>query len=67
MNTIIIGGKMFEIQSEPERIQLHIRSKEKALEDLVQYVLRNSLALYKKGLLPFALYNYKITSIKKDI
>ena len=67
MNTIIIGGKMFEIQSEPERTQLHIRSKEKALEDLVQYVLRNSLALYKKGLLPFALYNYKITSIKKDI
>ncbi|MEM0257283.1 MAG: hypothetical protein QXV58_15270 [Saccharolobus sp.] len=65
MNTIIIGGKMFEIQS--EKIQLHIRSKEKALEDLVHYVLRNSPTLYKKGILPFALYNYKITRIKKDI
>ncbi|WDS52839.1 hypothetical protein [Sulfolobus tengchongensis spindle-shaped virus 4] len=58
---------MFEIQSEPEKTQLHLKVKEKTLEDLVHYVLRNSLALYKKGLLPFALYNYKIASIKKDI
>ncbi|MEM3873240.1 MAG: hypothetical protein QXE05_11835, partial [Nitrososphaeria archaeon] len=65
MNTIIIGEKMFEIQS--ERIQLHIKSKEKTLEDLVYYTLRNSVTLYKKGILPFALYNYKITRIKKDI
>ncbi|MEM3301726.1 MAG: hypothetical protein QXX23_07230 [Thermoplasmata archaeon] len=67
MNTIIIGGKMFEIQSESERTQLHLKAKEKTLEDLVHYVLRNSPTLYKKGLLPFALYNYKIASIKKDI
>ncbi|MEM0252818.1 MAG: hypothetical protein QW430_12215 [Metallosphaera sp.] len=67
MNTIIIGEKMFEIQSESEKTQLHLKVKEKTLEDLVYYTLRNSVTLYKKGLLPFAFYNYKIDRIKKDI
>ncbi|AFU92003.1 hypothetical protein STSV2_24 [Sulfolobus virus STSV2] len=58
---------MFEIQSESERTQLHLKVKEKTLEDLVYYTLRNSVTLYKKGLLPFAFYNYKIDRIKKDM
>ncbi|MEM3845320.1 MAG: hypothetical protein QXU98_06435 [Candidatus Parvarchaeota archaeon] len=58
---------MFEIESESEKTQLHLKAKEETLEDLVYYVLGNSLILYKKGLLPFAFYNYKIDRIKKDI